>query len=126
MALTLPSLGRLFSGAGQSLWRFPLPVAAALLFTAIALADSHDLREIASDNHLQRLMVILPLIFFAALAAALFAEAHLWPSWAGHLLGGLAAIALLVLAFAGPGRPIWEFWAFHWPSFAGPTGTLSA
>jgi hypothetical protein len=126
MALSLPSFGSLFAGAGRSLRRFPLPVACAFFLTMIVFAKTHDLLGFVAAEQVSRLMVALTLAFFAALAAMLFGEARFWPAWSGQLLGAAAVVLLLALAFAGPVRPIWEFWALHWPSFVGPALVLIA
>jgi hypothetical protein len=126
MVLSLPSFGSLFAGAGRSLARFPLPIACALIFSAITLAQTHNFLDLFANAPLKRLMTTLPLAFFATLAATLFGEARFWPAWSGRLLGAAATAILLILAFSGSTRPIWELWAFPWTSFAGVALVLTA
>jgi len=125
MAFALPSFAGLFAGALRSLRRFPLPVICAGLFTLLALSQPFDIETVLGGDRFDRIMVILPLCFLAALAAALFAEARFWPAGLGHGLGGILVLLLLALTRLDRPQADWQVWNWHWVAFLAPALVLT-
>lgn len=125
MAFVLPTFAGLFSGALHSLKRFPLPVICASLFTLLALSEPYGPASVLGADRLDRIMVILPLCFLATLAAALFADARVWPAGLGHGLGGILAVLLLAVARLDRPQADWQIWNGHWAAFLAPALVLT-
>ena len=128
----LPSLGRILAELRQTPLRFPLPLACALGFSLVSVADHHYsapwqyllLAIFSSGLNDQELLIFFFLGFFATLAASLFAEGRMLSrAWGiGLGLGALAPLALRVTtAPAGP-----DVWIEGYVLFLGPALVLLA
>lgn len=91
----------LFSGLATTAFRFPLPLAAGLLFCATTVADNHNWPPGAiGDDDESRLKALAVLGFFWTLSARLIAESRGWGATRSLALAaaGLAFLALKLFA----------------------------
>ncbi len=128
----LPSLGRILAELRQTPLRFPLPLACALGFSLVSVADHHYsapwqfllLAIFSWGLNDEELLIFFFLGFFATLAASLFAEGRkLSRAWGIAL--GLAALALVVLrVVTAPASP--DVWIEGYVLFLAPALVLLA
>jgi hypothetical protein len=91
----------LFSGLATTAFRFPLPLAAALLFCVTMVADNHNwLADAIGDDDEGRLKALAVLGFFWTLSARLIAESRGWgaPRSLALAAAGLAFLVLKLFA----------------------------
>ncbi|MEM7222726.1 MAG: DUF4153 domain-containing protein [Pseudomonadota bacterium] len=112
MRLSRSTLHKAAGGLAQSLARFPLPMAAALLAAVQGILLSHGWNTFGSEAESVRLFVFFALTFFVLLAAHLLVESRAWPR--------LALVAVAAVGVALLGVRVFTYPADSWSFYKGP------
>lgn len=100
--LRLPALRELFATASETVRRFPMPMAAALVATLVLLANIHDFAPLDRWVDAAWLFTLAFLAFFLFLAITLVGENRGFSKLITLILGGIGLAALVVLTYGQP------------------------